>query len=512
MRCGVTCFKSLRPTPEYTLPWREQLTAAQAQAVLQDVATWMPPQSHSYRQPLEDRMNIPDAMFISERDEEMADNFAPDASSSVHYTPAMSADYSAQRTPEPFPMPDVHQYTVASISMAPVPQVAIAAEPVDLLMHEATTVDLMQENAFDLSLIYGLDNQMPALSSTLTLATEDDHAMEEPTGHGIAEEPENASEMALGETTRDGEDEEQANIDISAAGADVRADVPTIEYVREEDVQDIISKAIEDAKRIQDALRTYLAPSVDEIDDQLDVGVSPLGFTDLGLMPMVMPFELDDYEDILAPPPTYTPGVSALVDRSKPLKTRASRFANTPYQTRSIAHASQSVSIASTPLDTETGESGPSSASFNAWGDRNEGWLGGASTQLEAAQGSEARRAARAQELAEQQKARKFANVRGRKTAWEVIEDADRQDAERREAERRKAETAMHAMEQPSVELHRPTSSEASHSKAPRSLPSVPDPSAMTAEEMSHQTPDVLDDGAASGPSVDDLCSQFEKL
>lgn len=119
MRCGVTCFKSLRPTPEYTLPWREQLvnhrtltpchnrltwvqqTAAQAQAVLQDVATWMPPQSHSYRQPLEDRMNIPDAMFISERDEEMADNFAPDASSSVHYTPAMSADYSAQRTPEP---------------------------------------------------------------------------------------------------------------------------------------------------------------------------------------------------------------------------------------------------------------------------------------------------------------------------------------------------------------------------------------------------------------------------
>ncbi|EED84016.1 predicted protein [Postia placenta Mad-698-R] len=530
MRCGVTCFKSLRPTPEDTLPWRKQLvnhqtltpchnrltrvqqTAAQAQAVLQNVATWMPPQSHSYRQPLEDQMNIPDAMFISERDEEMADNFAPDASSSVHYTPAMSADYSAQRTPEPFPMPDVHQSTVASINIVQVSQVAIAVEPVDLLMHEAATVELTQESAFDLSSIDGLDVQMPALSSALTLATEDDHAMEEPTGHGIAEEPEKASEMALGETTRDGEDEEQANIDISAATADVRADVPIIEYVREEDVQDIILKAVEDAKRIQDALRTYIAPSVDEIDDQLDVGLPPLGFTDLGLMPMVMPFELDDYEDILAPSPTYTPGVSALVDRSKPLKTRASRFANMPYQTRSIAHASQPMPIAYTPLDTETGESGPSSASFNAWGDRNEGWLGGASTQLEAAQESEERRAARAQELAEQQKARKFANLRGRKTAWEVIEDADRQDAERREAERREAETAVRAMEQPSVELHRPTSSEASHSKAPRSLPSVPDPSAMTAEEMAHQTPDDLDDGAASGPSVDDLCSQFEKL
>lgn len=357
-----------------------------------------------------------------------------------------------------------------------VPQVAIAAEPVDLLMHEAATVDLTQESAFDLSSINGLDVQMPALSSALTLAIEDDHAMEEPTGHEIADELENASEMALGETMRDSEDEEQANVDISAASADVRADVPIIEYVREEDVQDIILKAVEDAKRIQDALRTYLAPSVDEIDDQLDVGLPPLGFTDLGLMPMVMPFELDDYEDILAPPPTYAPGVSALVDRSKPLKTRASRFANTPYQTRSIAHASQSVSIASTLLDTETGESGPSSASFNAWGDRNEGWLGGASTQLEAAQGSEERRAARTQELAEQQKARKFANLRGRKTAWEVTEDADRQDAEKREAERRKAETAMRAMEQPIVELHRPTSSAASHSQAPRSLSSVPGP------------------------------------
>ncbi|EED83984.1 predicted protein [Postia placenta Mad-698-R] len=479
MRCGVTCFKSLRPTPEYTLPWRKQLVnhrtlthyhnrltwvqqnAAQAQAVLQNVATWMPPQSHSYQQPLEDRMNIPDAMFISERDEEMADNFAPDASSSVHYTPAMSADYFAQRTPEPFPMPDVHQYTVASISMAPVPQVAIAAEPVDLLMHEATTVDLMQKNAFNLSLIDGLDIQMPALSSTLTLATEDDHAMEEPTGHGIAEEPENASEMALGETTRDGEDEEQANIDISAAGADVRADVPTIEYVREEDVQDIISKAIEDAKRIQDALRTYLAPSVDKIDDQLDVGVSPLGFTDLGLMPMVMPFELDDYEDILATPPTYAPGVSALVDRSKPLKTRASR---------------------------------PFVGILQCLGRQERGMVGGASTQLEGAQGSEARRAARAQELAEQQKARKFANLRGRKTAWEVIEDADRQDAERREAERRKAETAMHAMEQPSVELHRPTPSEVSHSQAPREHEFRPRMKSPSPPEDGGKEPDELPD------------------
>lgn len=72
--------------------------------------------------------------------------------------------------------------------MVQVPQVAIAAEPVDLLMHEAATVDLTQESAFDLSLINGLDVQMPALSSALTLAIEDDHAMEEPTGHEIADE------------------------------------------------------------------------------------------------------------------------------------------------------------------------------------------------------------------------------------------------------------------------------------------------------------------------------------